>query len=281
MGKANKYMYICQAKGRRRTSKFKHSCSTTRLSHTFFLSFFCPFIILIFIKLSAVIPVTVRLILIKLMTTTQLNYDQRLYRNPISIVLILSNQLRDVSPPRLISTIRAKFTKLLNNEGSFALRNVSDGKEIMIPCVILRHWEQFCHLLNFHSSLVLRFSKFSKYYQRDNWDKNEHLLTLMFYQTPMTFSPDTQKEKFSLVHTMKMSVKGLSSSNKKATWNNLKVSCTTFQGFSSFVWWTNWNLVVVIHPYSVEKNNSDILLMNNYSVTERQKVNADTTLFLL
>ncbi len=38
----------------------------------------------------------------------------------------------------------------------------------------------------------------------------------MFYQTPMTFSPHTQKEKFSLVvHTMKMSVKGLSSSNKK------------------------------------------------------------------
>lgn len=87
------------------------------------------------------------------MTATQLNYDQRLYRNPIRIVLILSNQLRDVSPPRLISTIRAKFTKLLNNKGSFALRNVSDGKEIMIPCVILRHWEQFCHPLNFHSFL--------------------------------------------------------------------------------------------------------------------------------
>ncbi len=124
LGRVNKYIYIYQAKGRRRTLKFKHSCSTPRLS----LSFFRPFIILIFIKLS-VIPVTVRLILIKLMTATQLNYDQRLYRNPISIVLILSNQLRDVSPPRLISTIRAKFTKLLNNKGSFALRNVSDGKE--------------------------------------------------------------------------------------------------------------------------------------------------------
>lgn len=107
-------------------------------------------------QLSAAIPVTDRLILIKLITTTQLNYDQRLYRNPISIVLILSNQLRDVSPPRLISTIRAKFTKLLNNEQSFTLRNASDGEEIVIQCVILRHWEQFCHPLIFHSSLLLR-----------------------------------------------------------------------------------------------------------------------------
>ncbi len=30
---------------------------------------------------------------------------------------------------------------------------------------------------------------------------------------------------------------------------------------------------------TLEKSNSDILLMNNYSVTERQKVNADRTLF--
>lgn len=143
--------------------KFKHSCCTPRLhlSHTHFVA---PFFILIFLKLSAAIPVTDRLILIKLITTTQLNYDQRLYRNPISVVLILSNQLRDVSPPRLISTIRAKFTKLLNNEQSFTLRNVSDGEEIVIPCVILRHWEQFCHPLNFHSSLLLRFK--SKFFHR-------------------------------------------------------------------------------------------------------------------
>lgn len=131
--------YLTQ-KARRKTSKFKHSCCTLRLhlSHTHFVA---SFFILIFLKLSAAIPVIDRLILIKLITTTQLNYDQRLYRNPISIVLILSNQLRDVSPPRLISTIRAKFTKLLNNEQSFSLRNVSDGEEIVIPCGILKHWE--------------------------------------------------------------------------------------------------------------------------------------------
>lgn len=40
LGKANKYNYIYRAKGRRRTLKFKHSCSTPHLSHT--LSFFRP-----------------------------------------------------------------------------------------------------------------------------------------------------------------------------------------------------------------------------------------------